>query len=112
MTKKDDQLNQSGAKTIDTTAQGNPSGQGSTMDSGAAGSGRNEIYSVEPPAPTTSMRTLLFSGDEKAAIPSIDKVDGGWSLSVPNGVRMGFEAGAEAKTWVGATVASLEILRL
>ncbi len=54
----------------------------------------NETGAVESPVPRTRIRTLLFTGDEKA-MPTIDKVDGGWSLNVPDGVRMGLEARGE-----------------
>jgi hypothetical protein len=95
MTKKDNQLNQSSAKPLTPQLKATPQGKDLPWTAERLALTRNETYSVEPPAPTTSMRTLLFSDDEKAAIPTIDKVDGGWSLSIPNGVRMGFEARAE-----------------
>lgn len=69
---------------------------------------RNETYPVEPPELTTGMRTLLFSGDEKS-IPTFDKVDGGWSLSVPDGVRMGIEARAEEPAEMGCGRSSVKL---
>lgn len=54
----------------------------------------NKTFPNKVPAAINDRRTLLFSGDQKEG-PTIEKVNGGWSLNVPDGVQMGLEAQAE-----------------
>ncbi len=94
MTKKDDQLNQSRLTPLIPELKATTQSNDLPWTAERLALSRNETCAVEPPVPMTSMRTLLFTGDKKA-MPTIGKVDGGWSLSVPDGVRMGLEARAE-----------------
>lgn len=64
--------------------------------------------STEPPRPAESERRLLFSGDGTVA-PSLERIDGGWALRVPEGVRMGLPASAEKPANANAKIPAARI---